>query len=109
MTYDYKEENLINEFSPWFKNARGYREVFEDTDTSGSDPVDSAGFIGDQTVLIEFKDTLAPSEVRYEGSKGSSIEKKLGRFYTIYIKITKTESFDHLQDGTVAKNHSSSL
>ena len=77
MTYEYKEEELTRMFMPWFSNARNYEEKFEDTDTSGSDPVDSAGFIKNQTVLIEFKDSLSPKEVRYEGSKGSSIEKKI--------------------------------
>lgn len=77
MSYEYKEETLIQQFTPWFTKTRNYSESFEDTDTSGSDPVDSAGFIGSQTVLIEFKHSLSPKEVRYEGSQGGSIEKKI--------------------------------
>jgi hypothetical protein len=77
MAYDYPEETLIRQFAPWFARTRGYIEKFEDTDTSGSDPVDSAGFIDNQTVLIEFKDSISPKEVRYRGSTGSSIEKKI--------------------------------
>jgi len=77
MTYDYPEETLIRQFAPWFTRTRGYIEKFEDTDTSGADPVDSAGFIDNQTVLIEFKHSISPKEVRYLGSTGSSIEKKI--------------------------------
>ena len=77
MTYEYKEETLIQQFMPWFIKTRQYIETFEDTDTSGSDPVDSAGFIDNKIVLIEFKHSVSPKEVRYSGSVGGSIEKKI--------------------------------
>lgn len=72
----YPEEKLAKEFLPWFKKTYQYDERFEDIDTSGSDPVDSAGFIQDDTLLIELKNRVSGS-VFYEGSKGSSIEKKI--------------------------------
>ena len=77
MAYEYKEETLIKHFMPWFTKTRNYIEKFEDTDTSGSDPVDSAGFIDNKIILIEFKHSISPKEVRYIGSAGSSIEKKI--------------------------------
>lgn len=73
------EIKLTNEFISWLKQAEGYEELFEDSDTSGSDPFDSAGYINDDLILIEFKNKIASGMVSYEKSSDSSIEKKIGQ------------------------------
>lgn len=77
MEYEYPEKALTQQFIPWFTKTRNYIEKYDDADTRGGDPVDSAGFIDNKTVVIEFKYSISPKEVRYIGSAGSSIEKKI--------------------------------
>jgi len=77
MEYQEPEETLTRQFMPWFIKTREYIETYEDIDTSGGDPVDSAGSIDSKVVLIEFKHSISPREVRYSGSGGGSIEKKI--------------------------------
>lgn len=75
----HKEAKITAEFINWFKTERKYIEFYEDVDTSGSDPFDSAGIIGTELYLIEFKNKISKSMVNYKNSKGSSIEKKIGQ------------------------------
>ena len=75
----HKEILLTNEFIHWLIKTRNYIELFEDSDTSGSDPFDSAGYIENELILIEFKDNISKGMVLYKNSKGSSIEKKIGQ------------------------------
>ena len=72
----HKENILTEEFTQWFKEATGYIELHDDMRTAG-DPFDSAGYIGDRLVLIEFKDSINVSLVNHEGSAGTTIEKKI--------------------------------
>lgn len=75
----HNEIKLTLDFLNWFKNSTGYIELFEDSDTSGRDPIDSAGYIGNELILIEFKDKICSGMINYVSSKGSSIEKKIGQ------------------------------
>lgn len=77
MRREFEEETFTETVAPWLREKRHYVERFEDKDTSLAAPVDSAGFIGTQLVLIEFKCSLRREDIYYEGSRGSSIEKKI--------------------------------
>ncbi|MFY8021348.1 MAG: hypothetical protein ACOVP1_09130 [Bacteroidia bacterium] len=77
--HSHKEHLLTVDFLNWFKKHTGYLELFEDSKTIGGDPFDSAGYIKNELILIEFKDKISSSIVSYENSKGSSIEKKIGQ------------------------------
>jgi hypothetical protein len=76
-TRDEPETKLAKAFLPWFKDMTGYDERIDDIDTSSSDPVDSAGYQGSDTLLIELKNDVNAGSIIYKGSKGSSIEKKI--------------------------------
>ena len=71
------EELLARAFMPWFKATTGYDERLEDIDTRFADPVDSAGYLSGNTLLIELKNRVNGGSIAYEGSNGSSIEKKI--------------------------------
>lgn len=71
------ETKLAKAFLPWFKDMTGYDERIDDIDTSSSDPIDSAGYQGSDTLLIELKVKVGAGLIYYEGSTGSSIEKKI--------------------------------
>jgi hypothetical protein len=75
----HREAIVTAEFENWFKQEYNYIQFYEDVDTSGGDPFDSAGVIGNELFLIEFKCNISKSMVYYENSKGSSIEKKIGQ------------------------------
>lgn len=73
----HNESRISREFLKWYEEKVGYQELFEDRDTTGSDPFDSAGLIGKQDIFIEFKDRISPKQVYHKGSRGSSIEYKI--------------------------------
>lgn len=83
-----KEEEIANKFTEWFQSEFSYEQKLDDIETRYADPVDSAGFIEKDVVLIEFKDILSAGSIYYEGSKGSSIEKKLRTvLYNLYNNV----------------------
>lgn len=86
----HKEAIITTEFIDWFKKNENYIELYEDKETTGSDPFDSAGVIDDELILIEFKNQISKSMVCYENSKGSSIEKKIGQ--VLKLLYTKKDS-----------------
>jgi len=84
----HKESILTHAFTPWYVSRYNYVELFDDSDTSGSDPFDSGGIVNKELVFIEFKDSITLSQIEYEGSRGSSIEKKIGQLLTLlYYRI----------------------
>lgn len=93
----HKEAILTREFTEWFKKNRNYSELYEDVRTSG-DPFDSAGFIGDELVLIEFKNAISKSMVYYEGSTGSSIERKIGQVLNEIYRQKGTNIFNAIKN-----------
>ena len=72
----YQERELQLMFVRYLANTVGYIELFDDIDANGND-IDSAGLIGAQPVIIEFKDILSPTTVRFSDKKCGSIERKL--------------------------------
>lgn len=74
----YPEKQLTEAFTKWLTCEFGYQETFEDVDTGKGAPIDSVGFIGRQLVLIEYKNKISRGAIWYKGSRGSSIEKKIG-------------------------------
>ena len=75
----HQESKIASGFTKWFEANRNYVELYDDTDTTGGDPFDSAGIIGEKIYLIEFKTIISKSMILYKNSKGSSIEKKIGQ------------------------------
>jgi len=82
------QENLGKKFLVWFNKKYSYQEKLIDLETRYADPVDSAGYIDQNVILIEFKHTLSAGQIDYQGSKGSSIEKKIRTaLYQLYNNI----------------------
>ena len=94
----HKEVILTHEFTAWYKSKYDYIELFDDNDTSGSDPFDSGGLINNQLVFIEFKDRITLSQIDYKGSIGSSIEKKIGQLLTQVYYKEATKSYQSVAD-----------
>jgi len=90
----HKESILTHEFIEWYNATHRYIELFDDGDTSGSDPFDSGGLVNNQLVFIEFKYRITLSQIDYEGSKGSSIEKKIGQLLSQIYYTRDTKSYN---------------
>ena len=44
----HQESKIASGFTKWFEANRNYVELYDDTDTTGGDPFDSAGIIGEK-------------------------------------------------------------
>lgn len=85
----HQESEMTVDFVNWYKINYGYVELFDDVDTTGGDPFDSAGLLGDKLVFIEFKVSINPGQVTYAGSRGSTIEFKISNLLRdVYINQT---------------------
>lgn len=94
----HKEAIITTEFTDWFKKNRNYIELYEDKETTGSDPFDSVGVIDDELILIEFKNQISKSMVYYENSKGSSIEKKIGQVLKLIYTQKDSNIFNSISE-----------
>jgi len=94
----HKESRIAVSFTSWLKKEENYKELFDDFDTSGGDPFDSAGTIDNKLILIEFKYQISKSTVLYKNSSGSSIEKKIGQVLNIIYNQKKSKIFNAIKE-----------
>lgn len=92
----HKEAIITTEFIEWFRKNKDYVELYEDKETTGSDPFDSAGIIDNDLYFIEFKNQISKSMVYYENSKGSSIEKKIGQVLKLIYAQENSNIFNSI-------------
>ena len=92
----HKEAIITTEFIEWFKKNKDYVELYEDKETTGSDPFDSAGIIDNDIYFIEFKNQISKSIVNYENSRGSSIEKKIGQVLQLIYTQENSNIFNSI-------------
>lgn len=92
-----KEAILTGRFIKWYSDKFNFIETFDDSDTSGSDPFDSAGFIDNKLVFIEFKHRVSLSQISYKNSLGSSIEKKIGQLLKLLYNEIDSKIFNSIK------------
>ena len=95
---NHKEIKLTQEFGTYLKETKQYEELFEDENTAGSDPFDSLGLIGNKLILIEYKHKISPSQIFYEGSRGSSIEKKIGQVLHLIYNKENSNTYNSIKE-----------
>jgi hypothetical protein len=76
--HKYPESHLTQEALGWAKKNWGYEERFEDEQATGA-PMDSAGLLSGQFVLIEVKPAISVNMSAFTEGKVGSLESKVSR------------------------------
>lgn len=92
-----KELVLTQEFTKWYK-GKGYFEFYDDLETSGADPFDSTGILGDDLIFIEFKYRISPRMVFYANATGSSIEKKIATLLKLVYNKENSQMYTSVKE-----------